>query len=361
MIELPPRKTMWRAFREKDSQFDGVFLVAVRTTGVFCRPVCRAKPPRPENVEFFPTAAHATAHGYRPCKICRPLDPPDGRPPAVVRRLLELARANPQDRPIRSGDLEAMGIDPATARRQFRQYCDMTFAGYQRAVRMNLALERVRAGGEVTPAQVAAGYESGSGFRQAFKRTFGGAASDGGGITTLYSARISTPVGPMLAVATDGGLHVLDFLDRKGLAGAIARVRRRFANAEGAPAAIVPVDHRHLAAARAQLEEYFAGRRRAFSLELAPAGSTFERLAWGFLQSIPYGQTRTYAEQAREIDRPAAVRAVGRANGMNYLSIVIPCHRVVGAGGALTGYGGGVWRKRWLLAHERRVAGGGAT
>jgi methylated-DNA-[protein]-cysteine S-methyltransferase len=106
-------------------------------------------------------------------------------------------------------------------------------------------------------------------------------------------------------------------------------------------------------AAIAQLEEYFAGTRRDFDLPLAPRGSGFQLAAWRALRDIPYGATRSYAEQARVIGRPDAVRAVGAANGRNPISIIVPCHRVVGADGSLTGYGGGLDRKRWLLEHER--------
>ncbi len=108
----------------------------------------------------------------------------------------------------------------------------------------------------------------------------------------------------------------------------------------------------------AQLEEYFAGSRTEFELPLAPAGTAFQRDAWTALRAIPYGATRSYAEQAAALGRPRAIRAVGAANGRNPIAIVVPCHRVVGSRGALTGYGGGVERKEWLLGHERRHAAG---
>jgi AraC family transcriptional regulator, regulatory protein of adaptative response / methylated-DNA-[protein]-cysteine methyltransferase len=161
-----------------------------------------------------------------------------------------------------------------------------------------------------------------------------------------------------VAVASDDGLVVLDFADRKGLAGAIARARKRHGS-DGAEAGVVPGENEHIARARRELAAYFAGELRTFGLTVAAgAGTTFERRAWAYLRNIPYGQTRSYGEQAAALGCGSA-RAVGRANGMNYLSIVVPCHRVVGADGALTGYGGGLWRKRWLLDHERRVLGEG--
>lgn len=112
-----------------------------------------------------------------------------------------------------------------------------------------------------------------------------------------------------------------------------------------------------LATARAQLEEYFAGTRQVFDLPLAPAGTAFQQQVWAALCTIPYGETRSYGEQARSINHERAVRAVGLANGKNPLGIIVPCHRVIGANGALTGYAGGIERKRWLLAHEARWRG----
>jgi AraC family transcriptional regulator of adaptative response/methylated-DNA-[protein]-cysteine methyltransferase len=360
MNQLPTQATMWRAFAEKDSQFDGLFFVAVRTTGVFCRPTCRAKPPRRENVEFFATAAEAMGAGYRGCKLCHPTGDAAEKG-GVVARLEGLARssASSAGSPLRGRDLAAMGIDPSSARRQFRRQRGVTFAGYQRAVRMAAALGEVRGGAGATAAQVAAGFESASGFRRAFAGAFGVTASRGGSAAAaaLWTGRYETPLGAMVGVASDEGVVVLDFADRRGLEGAIARVRARYGR-DGTPAALVPGENEHLALAGRELAGYFAGMLRAFTVRLddGRGGSAFERRAWAYLREIPYGQTRSYGEQARAIGC-ASARAVGRANGMNYVSIGVPCHRVVGADGALTGYGGGVWRKRWLLEHERRVAG----
>src|SRR5690606_23864418 len=146
--------------------------------------------------------------------------------------------------------------------------------------------------------------------------------------------------------------------DRKGLPRAIERLRQR-CGTRGRPAIIASaVRHEHLSQVRQELGDYFAGQLQQFTVPTAPRGSAFERRVWEILRAIPYGATRSYGEQARLLDAPAAVRAVARANGMNYLSIVIPCHRVIGANGALVGYGGGLARKRWLLEHERTVAAG---
>jgi AraC family transcriptional regulator of adaptative response/methylated-DNA-[protein]-cysteine methyltransferase len=345
---LPSKQTMLRAFASKDSRFDGVFFVAVKTTSVFCRPVCRAKPPRPENVEFFATAKDAMHHGYRACKLCRPLDS-GNRPPQVVERLMQLIETSPSTR-LREGDLLELGIDPSTARRQFRAYCGMTFAQYQRARRMGLAMRGVRGGESVTAAQLDAGYESASGFREAFTMLFGTRPGDGESAEILISKWIPTPLGSMLAITSDDGLVLFDFADRKGLERAILHLRRRLR------AVIVPGESEHLAQLSREIDEYFRGERRSFDVKLAPVGSDFQRTCWNYLRTIDFGSTRSYADAARSIGNASAVRAVASANGMNYIAILIPCHRVIGSNGDLTGYGGGLARKRWLIDHERGYA-----
>lgn len=176
-------------------------------------------------------------------------------------------------------------------------------------------------------------------------------------MTSLAHLRFTSPLGDMLAVAHDGGLVLLEFHDRRDVGGAVARIGERFG---GAPdvAAAGDASHPVLRAAREQMLAYFAGERTAFDLPLDPPGDAgaFERRCWDYLSTIPLGETRTYGEQAAAVGSPGAARAVGRANGRNFLAVVVPCHRVVGSTGALTGYGGGVDRKRWLLAHERRHA-----
>lgn len=348
MPTLPPESAMRRAIARKDTAYDGVFFVGVKTTGIFCRPVCRAKTPKPENVEFFASAHDALYHGYRPCKRCRPLDL-GAKPPPVVARLMDLIERDPARR-LKEGDLRAIGVDPSTARRQFRSYCAMTFHAYQRARRMGLALERVRQGEEIMQVQVESGFESASGFRDAFAKLFGAAPGDAKLLGMLTSQWIETPLGPMLAIANQEGLCLLDFVDRRGLENAIQRLRTRFKSV------IVPGENSHLAAAKKQLQEYFSGTRSEFSLSLVTVGTPFQVRAWHFLRSIPSGQTRSYGEMAKALGASGAVRAAGRANGMNYLAIVIPCHRVIGADGSLTGYGGGLARKQWLLDHERSMA-----
>jgi AraC family transcriptional regulator of adaptative response/methylated-DNA-[protein]-cysteine methyltransferase len=354
MQTLPPIANLDRARRRKDPAYEGLFVFAVKTTGVFCRPTCRAKPAKLKNVEFFATPQQALRSGYRPCKLCDPLDPAPPPPPPMVRRLLELVGRDDSN-PLRERDLRTMGIDPSTARRQFRHHFDLTFAAYQRARRLSRAACELRNGNTVALAQAGAGFESSSGFRAALARTFGTAKLTRNDVTLLTSTRIATPLGAMFAIAGDAGIVLCDFADRDGLNDDVRRLRER-CGAPGAPAAIVPGSHPHLTMLATELEEYFAGSRRSFGVPLAPHGTPFQKRAWELLRTIPYGQTRTYARQARAVGASRAVRAVARANAANLLCILIPCHRVIGTNGKLTGYAGGLGRKRWLLQHEKRFA-----
>jgi AraC family transcriptional regulator of adaptative response/methylated-DNA-[protein]-cysteine methyltransferase len=344
---LPPSETMYRALVNRDPSFEGIFFVGVRTTGIFCRPTCTAKKPARENVDFFATSSEALHGGYRPCLRCQPMDP-DKRPPKLIERLRAEVERAPGGR-LTDKELAAMAIDPSTARRQFKRHYGMTFQAYHRARRIGLALREVRRGGRVDEAKNGSGFESASGFREAFTRIFGDpptAAKDRAG---LFAERIETPLGAMLAVADDEGLRLLEFADRRAFERELKILRQRLRTN------VVPGEHPHLDAVRAQLADYFSGKNLEFNLPLAPIGSDFQLRAWDVLQSIPVAETRSYSWMAERLGNPGASRAVGRANGTNMICIIIPCHRVIRADGSLCGYGGGLWRKKWLLDHERKV------
>jgi AraC family transcriptional regulator of adaptative response/methylated-DNA-[protein]-cysteine methyltransferase len=339
---------MYRALSRRDPSYEGVFFTGVKTTGIFCRPTCKARRPRPENVEFFPTVGGALQAGYRPCRLCRPMDGTRPVPPLVER--LRRAVEEAADGRVTDKDLAAMGVEPSTARRQFKAYQGMTFHAYQRARRMGLALRDVQAGRQVIDVQLERGYESTSGFREAFARVFGAPPGGAKDAACLLVRRIETPLGTMLALADDRGLRLLEFLDRRGLERELGQLRRRLG------CAIVPGSHAILDRTVRELAEYFAGKRAAFTMPLAPVGSGFQLRVWAELRRIPPGRTRSYAEIARRLGVPKGARAIGRATGSNMLAIVIPCHRVINADGSLCGYAGGLWRKRRLLEHERKHA-----
>jgi AraC family transcriptional regulator of adaptative response/methylated-DNA-[protein]-cysteine methyltransferase len=348
MKALPPVNEMRRAFLHGDASYDGVFYTGVRTTGIFCRPSCTARKPRPENVEFFATPREASFSGYRPCKRCRPLDA-DGRPPAWVQRLLARIEADPAGR-IAAADLRAAGIDPARARRYFVRHYGMTFQAWCRARRLGDAFQMIKEGAPVSQAASSVGYESESGFREAFARAFGTTPAEAAGGEAILLDWIPSPVGPLIAGANDQGLCLLEFTDRRMLETQLETLRRRVGPV------LLPGRSRWLDALRTQLGEYFAGQRRDFDLPLVIRGTPFQERVWRALLTIPFGETWSYRELAERVGQPGASRAVGTANGMNRIAIVIPCHRVVNADGKLGGYGGGVWRKQVLLDLERGQA-----
>jgi AraC family transcriptional regulator of adaptative response/methylated-DNA-[protein]-cysteine methyltransferase len=346
---LPPRGEMERAFMASDASYDGIFFTAVRTTGIFCRPSCRARKPLPANVEFFASIREALFAGYRPCRRCQPAIS-GAATPDWAKRLLQAIEAEP-DRRLRDADLHQFGVDPARARRFFLDRYGMTFQAYCRGRRLSGALRQLRDGEPLDDVALGSGWESHSGFRDAFAKTFGvapGHARDGA--SAILTTLIETPLGTMIAGATDEGLCLLEFTDRRMLEAQITRLRGILKQP------LVPAEHAHLARARDELRRYFEGTLTTFDVPLVFRGTPFEQRVWRALMQIPYGETVSYAQLATGIDAHGAQRAVGRANGMNRIAIVIPCHRVVNSDGKLGGYGGGLWRKHWLLDLERRAA-----
>ena len=223
----------------------------------------------------------------------------------------------------------------------------MTFHAYHRARRMGRALAALRTGAGITTVGLESGYDSTSGFRDAFTKLFGTPPGRGRDVSCLVARWLDTPLGAMLAVAHDEGLCLLEFVDRRGIEAQISTLRRRLG------AVIVPGEHAHLDQVESELDEYFTGTRRRFTVPLLVPGTEFQHAVWSRLRRIPYGSTLSYATMAEEIGCPGAQRAVGRANGDNRVAILVPCHRVVRADGSLCGYGGGLWRKKRLLELEQ--------
>jgi AraC family transcriptional regulator of adaptative response/methylated-DNA-[protein]-cysteine methyltransferase len=338
---------MERAYLARDAAYNGLFFLGVRTTGIFCRPTCPARKPLPKNVEYFRSAREALASGYRPCKRCQPLEA-DDQPAWAAELLAEVERRSAAR--ITEGDLRGRGIDPATARRYFQRQFGMTFQAFARARRLAGALTQIREGAALDQAVFASGYESHSGFRDAFARTFGQSPGKCRGDDCVLLSWLRSPLGPLVAGATAGGICLLEFTDRRMLETQFKTVRKSFAM----PA--VPGTNEHLQRLEVELAEYFAGSRQKFTVPLVYPGTPFQQQVWSELLQILYGQTRSYQELAAAVGSPQAVRAVGRANGQNRLAILIPCHRVINKSGALCGYGGGLARKQWLLELERANA-----
>lgn len=336
----------YRALLEKDNQFDGVFYVGVKTTGVFCRPTCPARKPKFENCEFFESAQAALLASFRPCKRCKPLSHPK-EVSDLVRFLVSAVEKEPTKR-WKTADFKALAIDESTARRQFKKRFGMTFVAYARARRMGEAIKEIRQGKSVIDAQLEAGFESGSGFRDAFSKIFGQVPARAHQQTTLLKAAwMDTLLGPMIAIADEQALYLLEFVTRRGLEKEIERLRAR-----GFP--IIPGSTPPIESIKKELAHYFEGTLLKFSTPYRVFGSAFQQAVWLALCKIPYGETKSYREQAIALGRPSAYRAVANANGANQLALIIPCHRIISSDGTLGGYGGGVAVKQWLLEHEKR-------
>jgi len=299
----------------------------------------------PGNVEFYPTIREALFAGYRPCLRCRPLEA-DGRPPEWAAGLLAEVEKNPGRR-IPDAALRRLGVDPARARRHFLAHYGMTFQAYCRARRLGAALDELRRGADLDDVALGHGFDSHSGFRDAFARTFGTPPGRGRDAGAVLLAFLESPLGPLVAGATPDGVCLLEFTDRRSLETQLDTVRRRLG------CATVPGDNAHLRQLTSELGAYFAGELRSFTVPVVAPGTPFQEQVWRELRRIPYGETRSYEGLAGTLGRPNAQRAVGRANGQNRIAIVVPCHRVVNKDGNLGGYGGGLWRKLRLLQLER--------
>lgn len=346
MVSIDKQEEYYQALVERRTEYEGVFYVGVKSTGIFCRPTCPARKPKWDNCEFFERVEEALLASYRPCKRCRPLSDPNHVSDIVI-ALVEAVEQNPEKR-WRDADFRALSVHASTARRQFQKRFGMTFVQYARARRLGIAMNDIRNGDSVIDAQLAVGYESGSGFRDAFSRIMGTSPSTSVTQNVLYAHWLDTRLGPMLAIADETVLYLLEFVDRRGLEREIERLR------QSTRSAIIPGHTAPIESIERELQSYFEGTLDAFTTPVHMLGTPFQRQVWNELMCIPKGQTRSYAEMAERIGNPSAVRAVGRANGANQLAIIIPCHRVVQKGGDLGGYAGGLARKQWLLDHERR-------
>lgn len=341
---LPDKETLYRALLEKDPAYEGIYYVGVKTTGIFCRLTCTARKPKIENTEFYTTIADALSYGFRPCKVCDPLIIKGSFPEWLQPLMKEIAQ-NPTIR-LKDVDIKTRNLDPARIRRWFKKNYGITFQAYLRSQRISHALGQLKEGKPVTSSAFGSGYESLSGFTDTFKKVYGFPPSGSVKQKTATVSRINTPLGPMIAGINDKGLCLLEFTDRKILEDQIMKLSKALNTG------FYPGDHPLLDKIEKQILEYFSGNRTEFDIPLDFPGSPFQVKVWQTLLKIPYGSTRSYMDQAKEIGNPKAIRAVAAANGQNRIAIVIPCHRIIGSDGSLTGYGGGIWRKKYLLDLE---------
>ena len=336
---------MYKALVDKDSSFEGTFIAAIKTTGIFCRPTCTARKPKRENVTFYSSTKEAILAGFRPCKVCNPLENLN-ETPDYIKDILNELNNNPSLK-FKDWDLLQLGIEPSKMRRWFLKNHGITFHAYQRMYRINSAFKNIQNGNTVTSTAYDSGYNSLSGFNDAFKSIFGVSPIKSKQQNVIDLTRIETPLGTMFACAVEEGICLLEFSDRKMLETQFKSLAKRLNGT------IIQGTNKHFNLLKKELAEYFDGKLKEFTVPLFSPGTEFQESVWKELQNISYGSTRSYLEQANALKKPKAVRAVANANGMNKISIIIPCHRVIGSDGNLTGYGGGLWRKKWLLDLEK--------
>jgi AraC family transcriptional regulator of adaptative response/methylated-DNA-[protein]-cysteine methyltransferase len=352
MFDLPDDDRLYAALLARDAAFDGRAYVGVTSTGIFCRLTCPARKPKRENCVFFDSIGPCIEAGFRACLRCHPMAPAAQAEPAVA-QLLAALKADPARRWLER-DVAAMGLDPSTVRRAFNRHFGMTFLEMARLTRLRLGAGALPVGGRVIDAQLEASYDSPAAFRAAFGRWLGIAPGKFVQNARLRADCFDTRLGTMIAVSDARHLHLLEFTERRALPG---ELKRLYAHAKGSLGfgRFAPIDQ-----IEREMAAFMAQRCDRFETPLTPLGTPFSQAVWEVLRQIPAGQTRSYGQVARMMGRPEATRAVARANGANPIAIVIPCHRVIGADGALTGYGGGLWRKQALIELERGFARTGA-
>jgi AraC family transcriptional regulator of adaptative response/methylated-DNA-[protein]-cysteine methyltransferase len=332
----------WRIALAKDRRFDGLFVMGIHSTGIYCRPSCPARPPRRENVRFYADAAGAEAAGLRACKRCCP-----GDVSREERAVLDaIAAIKSAEQPLAlAGLAKDAGYSSAHFQRLFKRSTGLSPAGYARALRLERASDALSAGGRVTDAIYDAGFNAPSRFYASSGERLGmtpSAWANGGRGVTIRWAIVATSLGLMLVAATEKGVCRLSFNEgREALAA-------RFPQADlvegGEDFAVL------LADVVASVER--PGAPHAIPLDVQ--GTAFQEAVWRELRRIPPGETRSYAEIAASIGKPGAVRAAGSANGANNVAVLIPCHRVIRSDGSLGGYAYGLEIKAQLLEKERR-------
>ena len=337
-------KTWWSAIRRRDRTFDGAFVFAVASTGIYCRASCPARRPLRRNVRFFSGPRAAERDGYRACRRCRPGSAP---PPALAARACAMLARHAEERLTLAELSRRLAVSPHHLQRMFTRTVGVSPREYLSVLRFERFRSRAQAPGGVARALFGAGFGSTSRLYERSRDRLGMTPATyrngGAGMTIVYDV-LDCPLGRALIAATPAGICDVAFggSDR-ALAADLGRRH---------PRASIRRDARLLRRAGARLRRIFAGA--AADLPLDVRATAFQARVWKELRAIPAGSTRTYGEIARRIGRPGAARAVGRACASNPVALLIPCHRAVGGGGALTGYRWGTERKRALLEMERR-------
>lgn len=355
VTDRPDSDEAWAAVMGRDRRFDGRFVYAVRTTGVYCRPSCPSRRPAAANVAFFGDAAAAERAGFRACKRCRPSanGAPDGAA-AAARRAAAFIDAHADERITLSALARETGVSPFHLQRVFRREIGVSPREYQQARRLERLRNQLRQGDTVSRATYEAGFGSPSRVYEQAGARLGmtpAAYRRGGDGIRIRFAIVSSPLGRLLVAATPNGVCAVSLGDSD------AQLEHRL-RAEFPRATIERDDDGSLGAVAEQVLAHLRGDGPAHDLPLDVRGTAFQQQVWCALLAIPYGETRSYAQVAAAIGQPTATRAVARACATNPVAVVIPCHRVVRSDGGLGGYAGGVERKERLLHIEggRRLA-----
>lgn len=333
---------------------DGAFVYAVRSTGIYCRPSCPSRKPDSSQVLFFRTASEARRRGFRACRRCWAQQAARAAEAVLVRRLcraLDQAGSQPECRDAVRSLAATAGIAPRRLGQVFQRLMGLTPVAYADHARLRRLKHRLRKEEDVTTAMYESGYGSSSRLYERSNRQLGmtpATYSRGGrGMDIRYTISPS-PIGRILVAGTERGVSAV-YLGHSD-AELAAILRREY------PEARISRNPESVSRWVRQIIRHLAGRHPQLDLPLDIQGTAFQRRVWDALRRIPYGQTRSYTDVARELGQPKARRAVARACATNPVSLVIPCHRVIRGDGGLGGYGGGIENKQALLAAEKRAA-----
>jgi AraC family transcriptional regulator of adaptative response/methylated-DNA-[protein]-cysteine methyltransferase len=339
----------WQAALARDSQADGTFVLAVRSTHIYCRPSCPARRPLRRNVVFFHTREEAEKQGYRACLRCRPNEVP-GAVALVQRAVRRLADSSEET--VRLGPLAiALNTTQATLRRAFRQVTGLQPRELVEALRIKKFKAMLRSGKNIADALYETGYGSSSRVYERSNAQLGmtpATYQKGGKGMKIGYIIAKSPLGKVLVAATERGVSAVYLGDSENKL--IAELREEYPRAE-----IAPAPHTYQNWVR-EIVQRTEGKAPRLELPLDLQATAFQRRVWQELQRIPRGRTRTYSQVARSLGQPKAVRAVARACATNPVSVVVPCHRVIREDGGLAGYRWGLSRKEHLLTKERAPA-----
>ena len=347
-IDRISEEQLWNQVLNRQTGTD--FLYAVTTMGVYCRPACPSPRPLRKNVRFFRSPAEAEADGFRACKRCDPKGERARIAQEVVRDASAFIEAS-EEMPSLDTLAKRSGYSRFHFLRMFRDHTGLTPRGYAEAVRARRLHVALAEGGRVIDAVAEAGFGSESRVYEKTATLLGmtpGAARRGGAGERIRTAFADCPFGRLLVGATDTGVCFIGFAEPDE--SLMADLRRRF------PKATITTDDTTLAGTVRAVVDFLREPKQALDLPLDLRGTAFQQRVWRTLCTIPAGETRTYAQLAEMAGNPKAIRAVARSCATNPVSLAVPCHRVIGSGGALTGYRWGVPRKQALLEQERRLA-----